>query len=71
MSSVFYNSVSEGGRVKVMVFNATFNNLSVILWRSVLLMEETGVSGENYQPAEVTNKLYHIMYRVHLDMRGI
>ena len=54
-----------------MVFNATFDNLSVILWRSVLLMEETGVSGENYQPAEVTNKLYHIMYRVHLDMRGI
>jgi hypothetical protein len=29
-----------------MVFNATFNNISVISWRSVLLMEETGVSGE-------------------------
>ena len=26
-----------------MVFNATFNNISVISWRSVLLMEETGV----------------------------
>jgi hypothetical protein len=25
-----------------MVFNATFNNISVISWRSVLLMEETG-----------------------------
>jgi len=24
------------------VFNATFNNISVISWRSVLLMEETG-----------------------------
>jgi hypothetical protein len=24
-----------------MVFNATFNNLSVISWRSVLLVEET------------------------------
>jgi len=24
-----------------MVFNATFNNISVILWRSGLLMEET------------------------------
>ena len=24
-----------------MVFNATFNNISVILWRSVLLVEET------------------------------
>ena len=29
-------------RVRVMVFNATFNNISVILWRSVLLVEETG-----------------------------
>jgi hypothetical protein len=29
-------------RVMVMVFNATFNNISVISWRSVLLVEETG-----------------------------
>ena len=34
-----------------MVFNATFNNISVILWRSVLLVVETGVPGENHQPA--------------------
>jgi hypothetical protein len=27
--------------VRVIVFNATFNNISVILWRSVLLVEET------------------------------
>ena len=33
-----------------MVFNATFNNISVISWRSVLLMEETGVPGENRRP---------------------
>jgi hypothetical protein len=26
-----------------MVINATFNNISVILWQSVLLVEETGV----------------------------
>ena len=26
----------------VMVFNATFNNISVILWRSVQLVEENG-----------------------------
>ena len=38
-------------RVRVMVFNATFNNIAVILWRSVLLVEETGVPAENYQPA--------------------
>jgi hypothetical protein len=29
--------------VRVMVFNATFNNISVISWQPVLLMEETGV----------------------------
>jgi len=29
-------------KVRVMVFNATFNNISVILWRSDILMEETG-----------------------------
>ena len=28
--------------------NTTFNNISVILWRSVLLVEETGVPGENH-----------------------
>jgi hypothetical protein len=33
-----------------MVFNATFNNITVILWRSVLLVEETGGTGENHQP---------------------
>jgi len=34
-----------------MVLNATFNNISAISWRSVLLVEETGVSGENDRPA--------------------
>jgi hypothetical protein len=33
-----------------MVFNATFNNISVISWGSVLLVEETGVPGENHRP---------------------
>jgi hypothetical protein len=33
-----------------MVFNATFNNISVISWRSVLLVEETGVPGESHRP---------------------
>jgi hypothetical protein len=34
-----------------MVFNATLNNILVISWRSVLLVGETGVPGENHQPA--------------------
>ena len=33
-----------------MVFNATFNNISVISSQSVLLVEETGVSRENHRP---------------------
>jgi len=35
---------------RVMMLNATFNNISVISWQSVLLMEETGVLGENNRP---------------------
>ena len=30
------------------VFNATFNNISVISWMSILLVEETRVTGENH-----------------------
>ncbi len=32
-------------KVSVMVFNATFNNISVNMWWSVLFIEETGVPG--------------------------
>ena len=39
-----------------MVFNATFNNISVIPWLSVLLVDETGVPGEN--PSQITDKLF-------------
>jgi hypothetical protein len=34
--------------VKVKVFNATFNNISDISWRSVLLAEEVRVPGEKH-----------------------
>ena len=34
--------------VRVMMFNAVFNNISVISWWSVLLVEETGLPGENH-----------------------
>jgi hypothetical protein len=37
--------------VCLIVFKATFNNISAISWRSVLLVEETGGPGENRHPA--------------------
>jgi hypothetical protein len=37
--------------VCLMVFNAIFNNISAISWRSVLLVEETGGLGENHRTA--------------------
>ena len=41
-----------------------FNNISVISWQSLLLMEETGVPGENHRPTashwQTLN--YHIMF---------
>jgi len=47
--------------VCLMVFNATFSNISVMSWRSVLLVEETGRSGENHRPVGSHDKLYHIL----------
>jgi hypothetical protein len=44
----------------IMVFNDTFNNISVISWLSVLLVEETGISEENPDLSQVTDKFYHI-----------
>jgi hypothetical protein len=42
-----------------MVFNDIFNNISVISWRSVLLVEETRRSATDLP--EVTDKFYDIM----------
>jgi hypothetical protein len=43
--------IGFGLRLRFMVFDVTFNIISVISWSSVLL-EETGVPGENLQPVE-------------------
>ena len=46
------NYLNMGG---FMVLNATFNNISAISWRSVLLVKETGVPGENSWPERGSN----------------
>ena len=62
--------VTENNRV--LSYNATFNNISVISWWSVLLVEETRVPGETTDLSQVTDKLYHIMlYRVDLAMHRV
>jgi len=38
-------TIEDGG----MVLNATFNNILVISWQSVLLVEETGEPGKNHR----------------------
>jgi len=44
-----------------MEFDTTLNNISVISWRSVLLMEENLLPGENHRP-QVTVNLYHTFF---------
>ena len=57
-----------------MVFNATFNNISVISWQSVLLVEKTGENGETTDLSQVTITIYlyfllHVMI-MHIDILG-
>jgi hypothetical protein len=37
-------------RIKIMVFNPTFNNISAISWRPFSWVEEIGTPGENPRP---------------------
>ena len=52
-SSIRYDILFIKKWVRAMVFNATFNNISAILWRSVLFVEETGVPEENHRPVAI------------------
>ena len=49
---MYVNEHERLSKVRVMVFNTTFNNISVISWRQVLLLPQ------------VTDKLYRVMCNV-------
>ena len=64
-SYCFHWNIKWFGWFVFMVFNAIFNTISVVSWRSVLLVEETGVFGENYLPAAsywqaLSNNVVHL-----------
>jgi hypothetical protein len=40
----------SGIKIWLMVYNTAFKNISGISWRSVLLVEETGVPEEKHEP---------------------
>jgi hypothetical protein len=48
-----------------MVFNATFNNISAVLWQSVLLVEETRVPSEQL-PIQLYLDISLVVLRVQL-----
>ena len=48
------NYKAQAGKIYIvwfMLFNVTFNNISVISLSSILLVEETGIPEENHRPA--------------------
>ena len=51
MKWVYFKTINSLMFGWLKVLSIIFNNISVILWPSVLLVEETGVPGENHRPA--------------------
>ena len=58
-----------------MMLNATFNNISVVSRRSVILVDETAVPGEYHRPFanhwQTASYNHIILYRVHLGWVGL
>jgi len=50
-----------------MVLNATFNNISVISWPQVLLVEETRVHRENHRPV-ASHLVVSVIWRFNLTV---
>ena len=60
----YYTAVNKDtGLVWFMVFNTTFNNISAILWRSVLVVEKTVVPTENRNMKHMSSFTLDVRYR--------
>jgi len=56
--------------VCLMVFNTTIHNISAISWLSVLLVEETRISGENHRPVASHRQIlsYDVVFLALVDI---
>ena len=70
---------STNAYCRIRVFNATFNNIPDISWRSVVLVEETRILGKKHRPAtshwqtntyprDPFNEYINVCYDSYLDM---
>jgi hypothetical protein len=69
---IYNRFITRFGSVWFIVFNDIFNNVSVISWRSVLMVEE--YPKKTTDLSQVTDKLLHIMlymYRVHIRTHNV
>jgi hypothetical protein len=56
---------------ELLVFNATFSNISAISWRPVLVVEETGYPERTTDHGQATGKLYHLRLRAECTLFAI
>ena len=72
MNYGFVGKILMVGWFGFMVLNATFNNILVILWLSVLLVKETGGPGENHRPvaSHRQNLSHNVVHLARIEIRA-